>query len=488
MIKKVLLINPPNTILADSVRRISEPLSLLYLGAMLQKKGLEPQIFDMACEGYDQIVREGERVTYGSSSQELIERLSDFKPDLVGVTCMFTSREPNTGKVCDTIRGHAPDLPIVVGGLHPSIYPERFVEQGWADFVIIGEGERRILQLIDCLEKNRLPDFDGIAFKDSGVVKFLPPTTKIEDLDDIPIPDRSMVDMERYFEIDTPFAPFAAEPRVGQILATRGCPFDCNFCSSVQFWGRKVRTRSVDNILAEIKDLVDNYGVSEIQFVDDNLTAKRSFAKELFIQLKEFGIRFCTPNGLYLDSLDDEIIGLMAESGAYQLTFAVESASKRVLKEIIHKNVPLDRIKSLVDSAHRHDISVHGMFLVGSIGETKEEIMRTMDFPFTVGFDSASFFIVNPLPGSPLYDECLSKGYLGENYSALDFKTPNIHIPTTSPDYTIDPSELEALVEQKTNEYNEWAKQEFPKRHARKFKRFLEKRPDQSKLIQGRVT
>ncbi len=488
MIKKVLLINPPNTILADSMRRITEPMSLLYIGASLQKNGCEVQLFDMACDGYDNCSYDGDRVTYGSSQEDLIGHLAAFKPDMVGVTCMFTSREPNTIAVCETVRQHDRALPLVVGGLHPSIYPERFVQHGWADFVIIGEGEWRIVKLIDCLERGVLPDFDGVTFKSGDEIKTVPASTKIMDLDEIPIPDRTMVDMERYFAIDTPFAPFSAQQRVGQILATRGCPFECNFCSSVQFWGRKVRTRSVNNILAEVRDLVDNYGVREIQFVDDNLTAKRSFARELFIRLKEFGISFCTPNGLYMDSLDDELIDLMAASGAYQLTFAIESASKRVLKDIIRKNVPLDRIQELVDSAHRHDISVHGTFLVGSIGETRDEIMHTLHYPFTVGFDSVSFFIVNPLPGSPLHAECEFKGYLADDYSPQDFKTPNIQIPPSSPDYHIDPKELEVLVEQKTNEYNEWAKQKFPERHARKFKRFREKNPDQEKLIHGRVT
>lgn len=488
MIKKVMLINPPNTICKDSVRRISEPIGLLYMAAMLKEKGFGIDVFDMTCEGYDNCNYDGNRVTYGSSLGELRERISRYSPDIIGVTCMFTSREKNTLDVCAAIKETAPDIPVVVGGLHPSLYPKTFIESGKVDYVILGEGERRIINLLNCLNRHKTPDFDGVAYKINDSVKINPIISAIEDLNVLPYPDRSLIDIEKYIAIGVPFAPFSREQRVAHVLTTRGCSNRCNFCSAVNYWGRKVRFRSVDNVIGELRELKDKFDIREIQFIDDNMTANKGFAKELFRKMKEFDFKFCAANGLFFNSLDAELIKLMAESGAYQLTFGIESGSKRVLNEIIHKNVQLDRVKEMIEEAHKYDISVHGVFIIGFPGERKEEIMSTLDFPFKVGFDSVSFFIASPIPGSELYKECEEKGYLGKDYSSLDFKTANIHIPKSSKDYFMDPDELVKLVDNKMHEFNEWAKKVYPERWEMKFSRYLRVHPEEKEVIMGRVT
>lgn len=488
MIKKILLVNPPNTMPADSVRRIGEPLGLLYLASALKEHGYEVDLFDMACDGYDDCAIDAGYVTYGSPPEALSARIADVRPDLIGVSCLFTSREKNTFEVCKTIRAFNKDITIAVGGLHPSLFPERFLNKGYADYVVIGEGELRILHLIECINSGKAPSFDGVAYILNGSVRVNSMTSSINDLNSIPYPARELVDMERYIKIGTPFAPFSHEQRVAQILATRGCPQRCVFCSSVNYWGRKVRSRSVSNIIGEMKLLKEKYSIEEIQFVDDNMTADHRLAKELFVQMKDLGFKWCTPNGLMFNTIDAEMIKLMAESGAYQLTFAIESGSERVLKQIIHKNVNLERVKWAIDDAHKYDISVHGMFIVGFPGEKKEEIMQTLDFPFKAGFDSASFFVVNPLPGSELYDICNEKHYIVENYSAMDFKTANIKIPKDSADYNIEPEEIVDLVDKKTREFNEWSKKMYPDRWKKKFERYLKNHPDDKKIIMGRVT
>lgn len=488
MIKKILLIDPPNTMPADSIKRITEPLSLLYVGAMLKKHGYDVKVFDMACEGYNNRKVENDYVTYGSSENELKKMIVEERPDIVGVGCIFTAREKNALDVCRAVKSIDKNMPIVMGGLHPTLFPENFLQEGLADYVIMGEGEFRMLKLLACLEEKKIPDFDGIAYRTHEGYRSNKMKNRIEDLDSLPLPDRDLIDMEKYIEIGTPFAPFAHKKRVAQVLATRGCPNRCNFCSSVNYWGRKIRARSVGNILGEMRILKDKYGIEEIQFVDDNLTFDRKFCRELFIGMKDFNFKWCTPNGLMFNTLDGSLIKLMAESGAYQLSFAIESGSERVLKEIIHKNVDLKIVKDVIKEAHRYDISIHGMFLMGFPGEKKEEIMKTLDFPFSAGFDSVSFFIVNPLPGSDLYDFCKKRGYLTKDYSSMDFKTANIIIPKNSPDYNMDPGELVKLVDQKTHEFNEWAKKEHPERWRRKFERYLGSHPDQAKIITGRVT
>lgn len=491
-IKKILFIVPPNTMPRDSLRRIGEPLGVLYLGAVLKKEGYEVEVYDTTCQGYDNIKEKGGYLTYGSSEEDIKEKVKDAKADLVAVSCMFSARQEDALRVCRYIKEIDKSLPVVIGGLHPSLFPKDMLKSGLIDFVIMGEGEFRLLELVREINRGQSRfNFDGVAYKDKNEAIVNPPAGSISDLNSIPYPDRSLINMEKYIEIGVPYAPYSISKRVSQILATRGCPNRCNFCSTVNFWGRKVRTRSVDNIIGEMKLLKEKYNIEEVQFVDDNLTADKSLAKELFFRMKGLGLKWCTPHGLMFNTIDKEMVRLMAESGAYQLTFAIESASQRVLKEIIHKNVRLDTVKEIVDEAHKYDIGIHGMFLVGFPGETKEEILSTLDFPFKIGFDSVSFFVVNPVPGSDLYDECIEKNYIDGTEIAkvtMDFKAARINIPKDSPEYNYSPKELEQIVDKKTREYNEFVKKTFPERWNKKFQRFLSTHQGYDKTIMGRVT
>ncbi len=489
MIEKILFINPANTIPADSVRRLATPLGLLYMAAVLEED-YQVKILDSTCDGYYNYYFDEYRkyITYGLSDGDLKRQINGYAPDIVGVSCMFTSREKDALHTCRLVKEVNPDTPVVLGGLHPSLFAKEMLASGIVDFVILGEGEYRLKNLLSSLNKKESPDFDGIAYLKDKTFVINPMQTRIQDLNSIPLPARHLVDMGKYIQIAVPQAPFSRRDRVAQILTSRGCNFRCNFCSSVNFWGR-FRMRSIDNIIKEVEELVNKYGIEEIQFADDNMTINKQHATELFTRLKDFNLSWCTPHGLMPATLDEEMIKLMAESGAYQISFAIESASPRVLKEIIHKVVPpMERVKRLVDIAHDNGIQVHGQLITGLPGETKEEITSTLDYPFRVGVDSATFSIATPLPGSELYDFCKEKGYLPASYERMDVKSANIIIPQDSPDFVIGPEELVELVDSKTREFNEFAKTRNPQAWDAKFKKFFERHPDDADLILGRVT
>jgi len=486
--KKIMLIHPSNTMAADSVRRLATPIGLLYIGAVLKKSGYEVKILDSPFEGYyNTEVKEG-YVTYGLNEEEFIEKIKEYMPDVIGISSMFSAHQKNVLRHCELVKSVNPDIKVVLGGIHPSLYPEESIREKCIDYVLMGEGEFRFAKLLDALNQNKEPEFDGISYKKEDKKIIRPMTTRIENLDDIPLPARELIDMDKYIEIGVPYAPFPRKERVEQIITSRGCPFNCNFCSTVSFWGRSFRTRSVDNILKEIDELIEKYGIEEIQFTDDNITVDKERAMELFRKLKSRNLSWCTPHGLMAKTVDEEMIKVMAESGAYQLTFAIESGSERVLKEIIHKIVPpKETIKKIVDACHKYKIQVHGMFIVGFPGETREEVMETLNYPFEVGFDSVSFFIANPMPGSELYDECKNKGYLVED-AKFDVKSAEIKIPENSPEYVMPPRELEKLVDEKTKEYNEMIKTKNPEVWDIKFEQFLKKHGDKADLLLGRVT
>lgn len=486
--ERVMLINPSNTIPKDSVRRLTAPLGILYVAGAITD-AYDVTILDSTCEGYYNSEITGDELTYGLTDEQVRQRVEQADPDIVGVSCMFSSTHERALHHCELVK-ETKDVPVVLGGIHPSLFPEETIIHDAVDIVIIGEGEIRFRQLLDTLNQGKKDfPFDGIAYKHNGKVVYNPRTTDIENLDSIPFPARDLVDYEKYMEIGIPYAPFSRGKRVCQVLTSRGCPFNCFFCSTVKYWGRRFRMRSVDNIMAEIHYLIDEYSIDEVQFPDDNLTLHRKRAVELFTRYRdEVGLPWCTPTGLMVKTLDTPLIQLMAESGAYQVTFAVESGSERVLKEIIGKPVPpKKRIKEFVDEFHKHDVQVHGLFIIGFPGETREEIEETLQYPYDVGFESVTFFIASPMPGSELHRFCLKKGYIQDSLR-LNFKAAEIVIPEDSPDFVMSNRELEELADKSTREYNEYSKGRAPEKWEIKYKQFLERHADNADLILGRVT
>lgn len=482
--RKIMLIEPGMIMPYDSIRRIGEPLGLLYIAASLEKHGYTVRILDSSAEGYYNVEElGGGYIRYGLSDSVISEKIKEFMPDLVGVSSLFSARMQETLRVCKLAK-QIGEIAVVVGGLHPSLYPEDILKNSCVDYIIMREGEERFVRFL-----SGETGIDGIAYREGKDTIINPPTSRINDLDELPFPARHLIDMDTYFDIAVPYAPFFKDNRVAQILSSRGCPGSCNFCSTVNYWGRSFRSRSVNSIIDEIQHLKDKYDIKEVQFVDDNLTANPKRAKELFRRLKSLNLHWCTPHGLMVNTLDDDILDIMGDSGCYQISLAIESGSPRVLKEIIHKNINLERVKHLIEKAHENNIGVHLLFLVGLPGEKKEEILQTLDFPFRTEADSISFFIASPLPGSELYEYSLQKGYLDSGDFGLDLKKVKICIPDASPDnYGMKAEELERVVDQRTREFNEKARMRNPGAWENKFKGFLGKHPELSTTIMGRVT
>lgn len=487
--KKVLLINPANIAHRDSIRRLITPLGLMYVAASLRENGYEVAILDSPCEGYYNSAVQDDYIRYGLSDEDIVKKIKDYKPDMVGVNAMFSAEIKNPVHHCGLVKSVDKDIPVVLGGIGCYFEPEKIITENSIDYIILGEAEERFPALLSALNKNENPNFDGIAYKRNGEVVVKPAVSRISDLNNLPLPARDLIDMKRYLELCVPISPFTRREKAEQIMTSRGCPADCIFCSSVHFWGRKIRTRSVDSILGEVDELVNKYGVEEIQFSDDNLTVDKERAKELFRRLKKYNLAWCTPNGLMAQTIDTEMIKLMAQSGAYQVTFAIESGSPRVLKEIIRKKVPeKEEMKKIIAECHENNMQVHGFFVVGLPGETKEEVHQTFQYPFDADMDSVSFYIAYPLAGSRLRKLCREKGYLDEKSLKNDIKKAEINIPKTSPEFALSKEELEALINEKAKEFAEFSKKKNPAAWDNKFKLFFERHPKDADLILGRVT
>ncbi len=489
MIKKVLLIVPPNITLASNIRRIGEPIGVLSIATYLETKGIDVEVFDMTIEGYENLKYEGDFVIYGSSKEDLEEKIKKCKPDMVGISAMFTSKEKLALNVCETVKNINPNIIIAAGGMPPTVEPLKYIESGLIDYVIMNDGEVRLHKLIENLNNKRQPDFDldGICYKTSGKTILKNPAKLNEYFGVLPYPKRKFIDMEKLFKIGKPYAPYNQGRRTGHIVASKGCPNNCIFCAAVNFVGKKIHFRTLESLNTEIEELVNKYKIQEIQFMDDNLTANKKFAMELFKSIKKYNLKWCTPNGLFFNSLDDELLETMADSGCYQITLAIESGSERMLKEVIQKHVNLKRVKHIVDKAHSLGLSVHGLFVVGIPGETLEELHQTLDFPFENNFDSVSFSVAQAFKGSRLYEDIEKKGYKIKTQTSVNYKQTNFVIPKNSQDYVISPELLEKTVDETIEKFYDWSKTKFPKIWENKYKKFIEQHTEDEEKVKHRI-
>jgi len=421
---RVILVVPPRTILKSSIKRCCTPIGLAYIAAVLEKENIDIEILDSYAEGYNNEKDIGNGyIRVGLSENNIKSRIKNFNPDFVGVTCVFSSEITNTINICKLVKTVDSNIKVVVGGLHPSNYFSETLDMcPEIDFIILGEGEYRFLKLI---KGER--EFDGLVI--SKKRRVIPSRTRIQDLDSMPFPARHLLKMDIYININKHKSPYPKRERTEQILTSRGCPGRCIFCSSGRFWGHNFRTRNPENVIAEIKQLIKDYNIQEFQFTDDSMTLDMERAIKIFDMMKPLNVSFCMANGVFVNSLTKELIKKMKEAGCYQITFSVESGSKKSLR-LMKKNVDLDRVKPLVDYAKKLGINCHAAFVLGIPGEEIEDIKKSFRFASYCDFDSVSFFIVSPLPGSELYDTCLSKGYLTDlSFQQLDFKSANINNP-----------------------------------------------------------
>jgi len=418
-IERLLLIYPPVTYSAQSMKQCHLPLGISYIAAVMRDV-CEVSVLDAAVEGYDQEERIGDRFfRYGLSFDEIQKRIARIKPDLVGISCIFSSQFQNSLEVARRAKLVDPGIITVVGGSHPTFLFKESLEPGGIDFIVRGEGEFALRELVESVRKGQGPEqVPGLAWSEEGGIKESVVRPVHAGLDDIPFPARDLFPVKKYDKISVPMGTVYKRRPFMNLITSRGCPHRCTFCSSTNFWGNKYRVRSPKNVLDEMEELVFKYGIREFKFLDDNLTANVKRAKEIFRGMidRKLGVSWNTPNGVHIANLDEEMLDLMKGSGCYELTLAVESGDQTILKEIINKPTDLEQVVKASKMMRRKGIGSHGFFIIGFPGETMQQIRNTLDFSRRLDLDRISCFIANPLPGTELLRVCREKGYIGKDY------------------------------------------------------------------------
>lgn len=444
---KVLLIQPPFTIFKTEVRACHPPLGLAYLTSVL-KEDHDVAILDALAEGYDEEAPvDKEFVRYGLSFENIRKRIERFTPDVVGVSCLFSSQSQNVREICRLVKDIDKRIVTVIGGAHPSTLPEEMLDDDSIDFVIIGEAEETLSSLLECLEAGkdiRACNLDGIGFKYKGSIQIDKRNKYLSNLDDLPFPYWDIFPLKRYFSIGMPHGGSLKNVPFIPIITSRGCPFECVFCSVHNLWGRSYRKRSAENVLKELDYLVSEFSIKEILFEDDNLTFDKKRAKEIFrgILDRSLKISWSMPNGVALQTLDDEMLELMKASGCHSISIGLESGDEFILKNIIKKPIMLKMVKPVVNKAKSLGLEVTAFFVVGLPGETSEQLGNTFRLAENLDVDNVNFFYATPLPGTRLLEICKEKRLLEE---ALDYSRLKSDYPVFANEaYSIE--ELKSIV------------------------------------------
>jgi len=310
-------------------------------------------------------------------------------PDVVGIYCNTVNVE-NSLKSAELAKKLG--RRVVMGGPHATLDPESLLSTGFVDTVIVGEGEVSFLRFIDDLASGKTPD--RIVHGE-----------KIDNLDDIPFPDRDLYNMNRI--LNGPGI-FPYPNRYVGIVASRGCYYNCAFCQPLEktIFGRKVRTRSVANIIAEVKDVIAKYNANFIMFECDTLTTKKAWAMELCREMKNVPVSWGAQSRA--DTIDDELAAAMHDAGCMVLFIGFESGSPRML-ELLRKGIkPEDSVKAGA-VCRQNKILIFANYMLGVPTETVEDLEMTYAMMRTIKPELHSPSYFSPIPGSDLYTYCKEK-------------------------------------------------------------------------------
>ena len=425
-VKKVLLLFPPAYTI-KSARDINPlpPIGIGMLASVLEKNKYQVEILDCLVRGWDQeeeTQANKDIVRVGLTDDQIKEYIKEFKPDVVGVSCMFSVQHKIYPQIFAAIKSVNSSIITVGGGAHVTVCSKEILEDPNCDYVISGQGEESIVEFLEVLQgRKSFESVDGLGWeKDSSDYVLNPKLKWIEDLDSLPFPAYHLIGLEQYFGLESSHG-IRHEKKYAPIVTSRGCPAKCTFCSANKMFGYKFRTRSAQNVLDELWFLKKKYGIKEIMFEDDNVTASRKHATELFQMMidQKIDLQWDTPNGVGMWTLTDDIIDLMKEAGCIKINFPIESGDQEILKNIIKKPLDLKRTKNLFKRCQDIGLDYGTFLVVGMPGEKIENIWTSFKFCAEVGSYSPHVSVATPYPGTELYEQCKDNDYFSRDY-ALD--------------------------------------------------------------------
>ena len=412
----VALLSPRAVASKNMIRRVQPPLGLCCIAAGLRAKGFKNiLVYDTLIEDYEDVRKlKGavDMITYGASNEKIIERMKEFKPDIVGISSLFSSQVSQAYAAARAIKEYNPNTIVVFGGIHASDKPDEVLnDEPCVDFVMRGEGDYTWTTLIEKLfqNKNDLQDVPGLVQRNGKEFTKNLMAPLIHDMDALPIPAWDLVPMEKYFEIAMYHNPYVKSGRVGCIMTSRGCPDRCYFCASTVFFGHKFRQMSPERVGEMVDSLVDQFQIKELQIEDDNFAVNPIRVLKICEKIKHHKLRITMPNAMRADTPLNrdkrlDMYKAMRDAGWDQIGLGVECGDPEFLNEVIGKRLNLDEVVATCDLAHKAGLLVHTNFMMGFPFETKKTRDRTINFAMELDSDSYSLSLATPLPGTKMWD------------------------------------------------------------------------------------
>jgi radical SAM superfamily enzyme YgiQ (UPF0313 family) len=451
---KFLLINPPIGVFYEAV---VPPIGLAYLAAVLRQAGHEAEILDINLWRWPE--------------DEVRRRLAASEADAFGITGLISQYTYNKW-LADLIKELHPERVVIQGGMMVSAMPQLMLEESpGTDFIAVGEGEQTIVELAEALEGHRpVERVKGLWYRDPaqpGATTTTGHRADMPDIDALPYPAWDLVDIPAYWASrararemhmiyrNKPFIP---------LLATRGCPYRCNYCH--RFADDRLRYRSTDSILAEIDHWRSVYGIRYVDFQDELWGLSKKRAKEFCAALRSTGWDITWGCSIRLNVIDDEMIRVMAEAGCVFVSFGVESGSEEILINM-NRRMKREVIVQGWNIVKKYGLDHLPSFMIGYTGETPETIRETVELvcEMDVGSFAGWFRYVTPLPGTQLYEYAKAKGLIRDEKAYIESAGKTFAGLTTFDHLLVNLTEMS---DAELDYWREWGRREILRSHLRK--------------------
>ncbi|MEX2680159.1 MAG: radical SAM protein [Candidatus Sigynarchaeota archaeon] len=404
------------------------PLGLGYLAAFLEKHGYEVRIWDGFYEK--------------GGMAEILQIAREY--DVLGIH-VLTSFAIRAYGFAQQLKKRYPEKPIVVGGCHVSALPLEAIEKDYIDYVVVGEGERSLLDLCDALEtrdktiiEKKLASMLGVYYKNrtgtnkEKMILFNGNRPLIQDLDEIPFPARHLFNWNLYKSSE---ARKSSTKKDMAILTSRGCPFQCSYCAK-DVTGYKVRYFSIPRVIEEIKHLIERYGIEELSIWDETFTLQRNRIIEFCNALEKENLNISWTCSSRVDKVDLELLRMMKRHGCNLIAYGIESGNDAILKNTM-KGVNKAISRKAIDMTKKAGIPIRGYFMIGLWGDTVETIKDTINFACELDPDIATFSMMVPLPNTLDYTRACQQAnfekeyWKNRNFPEFNFLIDPIFVPDT---------------------------------------------------------
>lgn len=401
---------------------LAMPMGIMYLSSYLRKNNLVRREIGIL----DYILAMEELSSYGSVEEFITNKAVEsvhFTPDILAFSLIFSTSHGIFAITLDILKALWPEACVVVGGTHATAATGPILENNNVNYVIRGEGEIAFSDFVSQYAHRQNITIKGVyARQDGELTDPLEITDAPDDLDILPYPDWQLVDMKAYSIKKGSQREFGdREPRkVATIVTTRGCPNRCTFCAAHLVHGRKVRYRSVENVVGEVLALHKTFGITLFIPEDDMFTVPKKRFIALMKALRSLyipGFEMQNQDGLSVNTLDNDVIDAMLGVGVRLFNLAVESGSNVVQTKLINKNVRLHRVQEIIDyiRSKNADAIIRCYFILGFFGETKEQMLETIEFAKGTEADWCLFSIATPLIGTEMHRQMLEAGLIEDN-------------------------------------------------------------------------